>query len=105
MITPEELTSIPKESLPEFSKNLSASDIRQLVDWLSLKEDNLRYSSFLLLQSRSSFFDDVYPYWDIFYKKLSSENSYQRSIGLMLIAENVPWDKENKLENTIDEYL
>ena len=23
----------------------------------------------------------------------------------MLIAENVPWDKENKLENTIDEYL
>lgn len=105
MITAEELTSIPKDALQEFSKNLSESDISQLVDWLSLKDDNVRYPSFLLLQSRSLFSKDLYPYWDVFYEKLSSENSYQRSIGLMLIADNVQWDTENKLQNTIDRYL
>ena len=105
MITAEELTSIPKDALQEFSKNLSESDISQLVDWLSLKDDNIRYPSFLLLQSRSLFSNDLYPYWDVFYEKLSSDNSYQRSIGLMLIADNVQWDTENKLQSTIDRYL
>lgn len=105
MITAEELTSIPKDALQEFSKNLSESDISQLVDWLSLKDDNVRYPSFLLLQSRSLFSKDLYPYWNVFYEKLSSDNSYQRSIGLMLIADNVQWDTENKLQNTIDRYL
>lgn len=36
---------------------------------------------------------------------MKSDNSYQRSIGLMLVAENTKWDAENKLKNTIDEYL
>lgn len=57
------------------------------------------------MQSRSIFFDDVYPFWDTFREKLNSDNSYQRSIGLMLIAENAKWDTENRMENTIDEYL
>ncbi len=61
--------------------------------------------AFLLLQYRSQLFDDVYPFWETFRRKLKSANSYQRSIGLMLIAENTKWDVENKLDNTIDEYL
>lgn len=105
MITIESIMSIDKSGLPEASKKLNRDDIPQLVEWLSLKDDNIRYQAFLLLQNRSAEFEDVYPYWDVFRDKLKSDNSYQRSIGLMLIAENAKWDAENRMEDTIDEYL
>lgn len=105
MITIESMMSIDKNALPEASKTVNKDDIAQLVEWLSLKDDNIRYQAFLLLQNRSSFFDDVYPYWDIFRSKLKSDNSYQRSIGLMLIAENARWDAKGRMADTIDAYL
>lgn len=105
MITFESIMSIDKNTLPEAVKNLSNNDIPQLVEWLALKDDNIRYQAFLILQHRSMLTDDVYPYWDTFCDKLRSDNSYQRSIGLMLIAMNAKWDSENRLENTVDEYL
>lgn len=97
--------SISKSDLPEASKALNKEDISQLIEWLALKDDNIRYQAFLLLQNRSLFFDDVYPYWDTLRNKLKSDNSYQRSIGLMMIAENAKWDNENRTEDTIDECL
>lgn len=105
MITIESLMSILKSNLPEASKALNKEDISQLFEWLALKDDNIRYQAFLLLQNRSLFFDDVYPCWDTLWNKLKSDNSYQRSIGLMLIAENAKWDNENHTEDIIDEYL
>jgi hypothetical protein len=41
MITIEDIISIPKGDLQEISKNLSNSVIPQLVEWLSLKDDNI----------------------------------------------------------------
>lgn len=105
MIDLEGIMSIPKSDLQEASGALGKEDIAQLVEWLTLKDDNIRYRAFLLLQNRSSLFDDVYPHWDTFRDKLKSNNSYQRSIGQMLIAENAKWDAQNRMENTIDEYL
>lgn len=105
MITLESIMSISKSDLQEASKALYTEDIPQLVEWLNLKDDNVRYQAFLLLQNRSLFYDDVYPYWDTLRSKLRSDNSYQRSIGLMLLAENVKWDAGNRMENTIDEFL
>ena len=105
MITIESMMSVGKGDLPEAAKKLNKDDIPQLVEWLSLKDDAIRYQAFLLLQSRSQFCDDVYPYWDTFRDKLKSDNSYQRSLGLMLIAENAKWDSEGRMEVTIDDYL
>lgn len=105
MVSLEYIMSFTKDQLPEVSKALNKDDIMQLVDWLSLKDDNSRYQALLLLQNRSQLFDDVYPYWDTLQSKLKSDNSYQRSIGLMLIAENAKWDVENKIDHTIDDYL
>ncbi len=105
MITIESMMSIDKGDLQEAAKRLSKDDIPQLVEWLSLKDDKIRYQAFLLLQNRSVFFDDVYPYWETFCDKIKNANSYQRSIGLMLVAENTKWDQENRIENAIDEYL
>lgn len=105
MITAETILSIEKAALPEAAKNLTSGDILQLVEWLNLKDDALRYQAFLLLQQRSMLADDVYPYWDTFCGKLTSGNSYQRSIGLMLLAENAKWDDENRLEQCMEDYL
>ena len=88
MMTVESLASIPKDRLQEASENLGEDDVSQLVEWLALKDDNARYKALLLLQCRSSFAGDVYPFWDVFRAKLKSDNSYQRSIGLLLIADN-----------------
>ena len=105
MITFEEIMAIPKEELQQAAQALEKDSIPQLVEWLTLKDDSIRYQAFLLLQNRSMLFDDVYPYWSIFQSKLKSDNSYQRSLGLMLMAENVIWDTESRMEETIDEYL
>lgn len=105
MLTIDGIMSIEKNDLPEAAKNLDTDDIPQLVEWLSLKDDNIRFQAFHFLLQRSALKDDVYPFWDIFREKLISDNSYQRSIGLMLIAENVRWDTENRMEKTIGEYL
>jgi hypothetical protein len=99
------IEKINKDDILKYSKELSEKDIKGLIDNLNLKDDNLRYKSFLLIQARSDFYDDCYKYMDIFIQKLTSDNSYQRSIGLMLIAANVKWDKQNKFDLIIDEYL
>ncbi len=105
MITAEDIQSYEKEKIAELLPDLQADDIDRLVGWLSEKDDNLRYKCFLLLQDRSQQTADVYPYWDVFVEKLGSDNSFQRSLGLMLIAENVRWDTEGKFDRIIDLYL
>ena len=105
MTTLEELVSFEKEKLPEAAISLESDSLGQLVAWLSEKDDKIRYQIFLLLQHRSAAAGDVYPFWDVFCEKLKSDNSFQRSIGLMLIAENARWDSENRLDSIIDDYL
>ncbi len=93
MITVEMLNELEK-NLSFVAPKLESQDIALLFELLSEKDDNLRYKSFLLLPSRSENFADVYPYWDALVEKFNNDNSYQRSIGLMLIAENVRWDEQ-----------
>ena len=101
----ERLKAVTRDQILALSKTLIATDIRFLVETLNEKDDKLRYNAFLLLQSYSRLFSAVYEYWDELEKKLDSDNSYQRSLGTMLIAENVRWDKEGKFSKTISKYL
>lgn len=105
MITIESLMMIDKDRLPEAAKDMDGFELPWLMDLLSEKNDCIRYQAFLALQYRSRLFNDVYPFWETFRSKLKSDNSYQRSIGLMLIAENARWDSEDRMNGTIDEYL
>lgn len=105
MITVEKLLYYEKDNLAEAAESLQADDIDQLIKWLGEKDDNIRYTSFLILQQRSKIHDDVYSYWDNFVEKLDSPNSYQRSIGLMMIAENVKWDSQDKFDEIIELFL
>ncbi len=104
MINAEILLSTEKDALPALSKALMPEDLVKLVDWLSEKDDKLRYLSLLTLQSRAKGTDDLYRNWDVFVSKLKSDNSYQRSIGLMMIAANVRWDKDAQFEAVFDDY-
>lgn len=104
MITSEMLLSAEKADLPALSKELEASDLGTFVSWLSEKDDDIRYRSLLVLQSSAKDSNVLYKYWDIFREKLKSDNSYQRSIGLMLIAANVKWDESNRFEDTFNEF-
>ncbi len=105
MINVEKIHAYEKDVLPDVAPSLEDQDIEQLIAWLNEKDDGLRYKSFLLLQSRSQIYNDVYAYWDEFVTKLDSNNSYQRSLGLMLMAENARWDETGRLDTNIDRYL
>lgn len=105
MITHEILDSTPKDKLPELLPTINQSDIDLLILWLNEKDDSFRYKSFLLLQSISEQSSAVYPYWDTLFEKLNNPNSYRRSLGLMLLAENARWDTEKKLDQCIEIYL
>jgi hypothetical protein len=104
-MTVEKLMTMDKEQLPEAAMDLDSSELPRLVELLSEKNDTIRYQAFLTLQYRSRVISDVYPFWGTFRSKLKSDNSYQRSIGLMLLAENARWDSENRMDETLDDYL
>ncbi len=99
------LNEIVKSEIPFLAESLSETEVQFLVEKLSEKDDKIRYNAFLLLQANSKKFPNTYKHWDVLELKLESANSYQRSVGLMLIAENVRWDRDNKFDHAIDKYL
>lgn len=105
MISIDDLPSIPKEEIPAIAGTLTPEDIHLLVDLLAEKDDTIRYPAFLLLRSRSEKYADVYPYWDVLTSKFQSPNSFMRSIGIMLIADTVRWDDQNKFGAIFNDYL
>ncbi|OOM79501.1 hypothetical protein [Clostridium sp. BL-8] len=105
MITADQLMILKENDIQNISKVINKNDISQFVEWLSEKNDKVRYNSLLLLENYSAYFKDVYFFWDVFIEKLRNKNSYQRIIGLKLIADNVKWDEDNKFEKIFDEYF
>ncbi len=88
-----------------YARELTTADIATLIPLLHEKNDTLRYSTFLTLCARSKATPDVMPYWETFVQKLGNENSYQRSIGLMLLAHNVRWDTCGRFSNAFPGYM
>jgi len=101
----DQLAAVKKDEVPEQAKNLTPIDVEFLVETLKEKDDKLRYNAFLLLQAHSKNSSAVYTHWNKLAEKLDSDNSYQRSLGVMLLAENVRWDTESKFAGIIDKFL
>jgi hypothetical protein len=100
-----QLAAIKKDQIPSQAKTLTPSDVDFLVETLSEKDDKIRYNAFLLLQAYSKASNGVYRHWNKLQEKLDSDNSYQRSLGIMLLAENVRWDTEGKFAGVIGKYF
>ena len=105
MIDDAALSLVTQETAAEYAKQLTREDLPALFERLDSAEDRIRYPAFLLLQARAATNNDVYPYWDQLEAKLSQQNSYQRSIGAMLLAANAKHDHAGKMRGTLAQYL
>ena len=94
-----------KNDEDNLADGLTENDIKFIVSELASKNDESRYIAFKTLLIRSELHNDVYPYFNDFISKLYNENSYQRSIGIMLIAKNIKWDEDNIFNEVYDDYF
>lgn len=90
------------EVVSEHASALTPDAIGELVAQLASKDDEVRFFAFRVLRHRSKIAPDVYPHWEHFRARLSSGNSYQRSIGAMLLAANVRWDEGLRFDEVLD---
>ena len=80
-------------------------NIEEAFELLFDKNNKTAYKALQELQKESVETDKVYPYMDKLGDMLESDNSYIRTRGLTLIAYNARWDRDNKIDEIIDEYL
>jgi hypothetical protein len=80
--------------------------INKLFTDIESKDDNIRFNAFKeLLEITENNVSWVYDKWFVLVDKLYSGNSFQRSIGLMLLANLSKSDLENRFETILDHYL
>lgn len=80
-------------------------NINDLVMGLKNKDNKTAYQCLLELEQMCNLSNAVYPYFDDFAVMLDSKNSYIRTRGIILIADNAKWDKDHKIDEIIDEFL
>jgi hypothetical protein len=82
------------------------TDIDNLFESLNSKDDKIRYPAFLELQKLTEEkVEWVYDQWYQLIEKLSSENSFQRSIGFILLANLAKSDTDHRIEGIINGLL
>ncbi len=80
-------------------------NIAETFELLFNKNNKVAYRALQKLQKESVETNCVYPYMDKLSDMLDSDNSYIRTRGLTLLAYNVKWDKDYKIDEIIDKYL
>ncbi|SJZ74123.1 hypothetical protein [Anaerorhabdus furcosa] len=79
--------------------------ISENIELLRDKDANIAYKALKELIEVSKSSNEVYTYVNDFIEMMHDENSYVRGRGLRLLAYNAKWDKSNKINECIDEYL
>lgn len=79
--------------------------IEELVNGLRNQDNNYAYQCLKQLEEECGSSDAVYPYFDVFTEMLHDPNSYVRTRGIILIASNAKWDRDNRIDKIIDELL
>lgn len=82
-----------------------SGDIAGAVAALRFKDNKIAYEQLKLLLAKSAESPEVYTHFDDFAEMLGDSNSYIRTRGFLLIAENARWDGEGKINAIIDDYL
>ena len=80
-------------------------NISEVIELVCTVGGKVGYSAYKELEEESRKSSCVYEYMDKFAYMLESKNSYIRNRGILLIAANAKWDKENKINEIIDKYL
>ncbi|HWQ05812.1 MAG TPA: hypothetical protein VN453_01265 [Feifaniaceae bacterium] len=105
MIDDATLSLITPDNAAQIAMTLCADDMPALIERLNSAEDKIRYPAFLLLRAHSYGSADLLPFWDELADKLTSENSYQRSLGAMLLAANARHDSAGRMRSTLPRFL
>jgi len=85
---------------------MTPQELDSLFVCLESKNNTTRYKAFqTLLNETEKKISWIYDKWDILVKKLTDENSFQRSIGVMLLANLAKSDTEKKFNLLIEDYL
>lgn len=80
--------------------------IKTHIENLSSSDDKIRLEALQsLLKTTESRVDWIYEAWDLLLEKLDHENSYQRSIAVMLLCNLAKSDIENRLGVSLDRLL
>jgi len=80
--------------------------IKKHIDDLASTDDKIRLEALQnLLKVTESKVDWIYEVWDHLFEKLGSENSFQRSIGIMLLCNLAKSDVEGWLAASLDRLL
>jgi hypothetical protein len=81
-------------------------NIQKHIEELSSTDDKIRLDALqATLKLTESKVDWVYEVWDLLLEKLEHENSYQRSIGVMLLCNLAKSDVENRIVDSLDRLL
>jgi hypothetical protein len=81
-------------------------NIQKHIEDLGSTDDKIRMDALQnLLKVTESKVDWVYEVWDHLLTKLDHENSYQRSIGIMMLCNLAKSDIENRLATSLDHLL
>ena len=76
------------------------------MDDLESTDDNIRLNALQsLLEITDSKVDWIYEVWDHLLNKLNNENSYQRTLAIILLCNLAKSDTENRLEHSLDRLL
>lgn len=81
------------------------NEIKALVKDLFSKDNKIGCKALSLLEIESEKTNRVYEYFDDLVSMINNKNSYIRNRGILLIGDNAKWDKYNKIEGIIEEYL
>jgi hypothetical protein len=81
-------------------------DIQKHFDELSSTDDKSRLNALqTLLKLTETPVKWVYEVWDVLLEKLENENSYQRSIGILLLCNLAKSDREDRMKHSLDRIL
>jgi hypothetical protein len=89
---------------PHFGRReIMDKPVKDLLDNLGSTDDRIRFSALQsILKLTESQVEWVYDVWDDLFEKLDHENSYQKSIAIMLLCNLAKSDKEDRLADSLD---
>lgn len=81
-------------------------DIKKNIEELSSTDDKIRLRALqTLLKATETEVDWIYEVWDLLLGKLDDGNSYQRSIGILMLCNLAKSDSEDRLKTVLDRLL
>lgn len=77
-------------------------DVRKHIDNLGSSDDKVRLDALqTILRLTDERVEWAYDVWDNLVEKLNNENSYQRSIGILVLCNLAKSDSQHRLENSL----